>query len=307
MKIGLNIPDFTWPGGATKMGSTLAQIARTADQTGFESIWVMDHFWQIRMNGPAEHDMLEGYSALAFMAALTSRARLGTMVTGAVYRYPGVLAKTVTTLDVLSGGRAWLGIGAAWNEAESRGLGIPFPPIAERFERLEETLQICLAMWEGKRGSEKPVAGKHFQPQRPLNVPQSLSRPHPPILIGGGGEKKTLRMVAQYADACNLFPTPEVPHKLDVLRDHCKALGRNYDEIEKTAVFTFDVGQNGEKVGQVIGGLRWLASMGIQTVIGNVPGIDRIKPLEIIGEKIIPAVANLGSSLPLAGRVGQGV
>jgi F420-dependent oxidoreductase-like protein len=307
MKIGLNIPDFTWPGGATKMGSTLAQIARTADQTGFESIWVMDHFWQIRMNGPAEHDMLEGYSALAFMAALTSRARLGTMVTGAVYRYPGVLAKTVTTLDVLSGGRAWLGIGAAWNEAESRGLGIPFPPIAERFERLEETLQICLAMWEGKRGSEKPVAGKHFQPQRPLNVPQSLSRPHPPILIGGGGEKKTLRMVAQYADACNLFPTPEVPHKLDVLRDHCKALGRNYDEIEKTAVFTFDVGENGEKVGQVIGGLRWLASMGIQTVIGNVPGIDRIKPLEIIGEKIIPAVANLGSSLPLAGRVGQGV
>jgi len=307
MKIGLNIPDFTWPGGATKMGSTLAQIARTADQAGFESIWVMDHFWQIRMNGPAEHDMLEGYSALAFMAALTSRARLGTMVTGAVYRYPGVLAKTVTTLDVLSGGRAWLGIGAAWNEAESRGLGIPFPPIAERFERLEETLQICLAMWEGKRGSEKPVAGKHFQPQRPLNVPQSLSRPHPPILIGGGGEKKTLRMVAQYADACNLFPTPEVPHKLDVLRDHCKALGRNYDEIEKTAVFTFDVGENGEKVGQVIGGLRWLASMGIQTVTGNVPGIDRIKPLEIIGEKIIPAVANLGSSLPLAGRVGQGV
>jgi F420-dependent oxidoreductase-like protein len=307
MKIGLNIPDFTWPAGATKMGSTLADIARTADQTGFESIWVMDHFWQIRMNGPAEHDMLEGYSTLAFMAALTSRARLGTMVTGAVYRYPGVLAKTVTTLDVLSGGRAWLGIGAAWNEAESRGLGIPFPPIAERFERLEETLQICLAMWEGKRGSEKPIAGKHFQPQRPLNVPQSLSRPHPPILIGGGGEKKTLRMVAQYADACNLFPTPEVPHKLDVLRDHCKALGRNYDEIEKTAVFTFDVGENGEKVGQVIGGLRWLASMGIQTVIGNVPGIDRIKPLEIIGEKIIPAVANLGSSLPLPGRVGQGV
>jgi F420-dependent oxidoreductase-like protein len=293
MKIGLNIPDFTWPGGATKMGSTLAQIARTADQTGFESIWVMDHFWQIRMNGPAEHDMLEGYSALAFMAALTSRARLGTMVTGAVYRYPGVLAKTVTTLDVLSGGRAWLGIGAAWNEAESRGLGIPFPPIAERFERLEETLQICLAMWEGKRGSEKPVAGKHFQPQRPLNVPQSLSRPHPPILIGGGGEKKTLRMVAQYADACNLFPSPELPHKLDVLREHCRALGRNYDEIEKTAVFSFDVGESGERVGQVIGGLRWLAGMGIQTVIGSVPRIDRIKPLEIIGEKVIPAVASL--------------
>jgi len=307
MKIGLTIPDFSWPGGPTKLGSTMAQIARTADQAGFESIWVMDHFWQIRGNGPPEHDMLEGYSALAFMAALTSRARLGTMVTGAVYRYPGVLAKTVTTLDVLSGGRAWLGIGAAWNEAESRGLGIPFPPIAERFERLEETLQICLTMWEGKRGSEKPFPGKHYQLARPLNVPQSLSRPHPPILIGGGGERKTLRMVAQYADACNLFPSPELPHKLDVLRDHCKALGRNYDEIEKTAMFGFDVGESGEKVGEVIGGLRWLASMGIQTVIGSVPRIDRIKPLEIIGEQVIPAVATLGISLPLAGRVGEGV
>jgi len=302
MKIGLTIPDFSWPGGPTKLGSTMAQIARTADQAGFESIWVMDHFWQIRGNGPPEHDMLEGYSALAFMAALTSRARLGTMVTGAVYRYPGVLAKTVTTLDVLSGGRAWLGIGAAWNEAESRGLGIPFPPIAERFERLEETLQICLTMWEGKRGSEKPFPGKHYQLGRPLNVPQSLSRPHPPILIGGGGERKTLRMVAQYANACNLFPSPELPHKLDVLRDHCQALGRNYDEIEKTAMFGFDVGEGGEKVGQVIGGLRWLASMGIQTVIGSVPRIDRIKPLEIIGERVIPAVANLEPSAAGATR-----
>ena len=293
MKIGLTIPDFSWPGGPTKLGSTMAQIARTADQAGFESIWVMDHFWQIRGNGPPEHDMLEGYSALAFMAALTSRARLGTMVTGAVYRYPGVLAKTVTTLDVLSGGRAWLGIGAAWNEAESRGLGIPFPPIAERFERLEETLQICLTMWEGKRGSEKPFPGKHYQLGRPLNVPQSLSRPHPPILIGGGGERKTLRMVAQYANACNLFPSPELPHKLDVLRDHCQALDRNYDEIEKTAMFGFDVGESGEKVGQVIGGLRWLAGMGIQTAIGNVPKVYDTKRLEIVGEKVIPAVANV--------------
>jgi F420-dependent oxidoreductase-like protein len=293
MKLGLTIDDFTWPAGPSKLGTTLAQIARTADQAGFESIWVMDHFWQIRMNGPADHEMLEGYSALAFMAALTSRARLGTMVTGAVYRYPGVLAKTVTTLDVLSGGRAWLGIGAAWNEAESRGLGIPFPPIAERFERLEETLQICLKMWEGKRGSETPYNGKHFQLERPLNSPQSLSRPHPPILIGGMGEKKTLRMVAQYADACNFFPTPELPRKLDVLRAHCNAVGRNYDEIEKTCMFGLDVGDNGEKIGKVIGGLRWLAGMGIQTVIGSVPHVDRIKPLEIIGEKLIPAVADL--------------
>jgi F420-dependent oxidoreductase-like protein len=293
MKIGLNIPDFTWPGGPTKLGITLAQIARTADQVGFQSISVMDHFWQIGRNGPPEHDMLEGYTALAFMAGLTSRVTLGTMVTGAVYRYPGVLAKTVTALDVLSGGRAWLGIGAAWNETESRGLGIPFPPIAERFERLEETLQICLQMWEGKRGSEKPINGKHYQLERPLNVPQAVSRPRPRILIGGMGEKKTLRLVAQYADACNLFPTPELPHKLDVLREHCKAVGRNYDEIEKTAVFAFDTGENGEKVGQVIGGLKWLAGMGIQTVVGAVPRVYDVKRLELIGEKIIPAVADL--------------
>ena len=304
MKLGLTIPDFTWAAGPQQLGSTLAQIAKTADQVGFESIWVMDHFWQIRGNGPPEHEMLEGYSALAFIAALTSRARLGTMVTGVVYRYPGVLAKTITTLDVLSGGRAWLGIGAAWNEAEARGLGIPFPPIAERFERLEETLQICLAMWQGDRGSEKPLEGKHYQLQRPLNVPQSITRPHPPILIGGMGEKKTLRLVAQYANACNFFPTPQLPHKLDVLRAHCRALGRNFDEIEKTAMFNFDVGANGEKVNQVIGGLRWLAGMGIQTVIGGVPRIDRITPLEIIGEKLIPAAANLEPTLPspLAGE-----
>ncbi|HEY8738143.1 MAG TPA: LLM class F420-dependent oxidoreductase [Candidatus Dormibacteraeota bacterium] len=293
MKIGLSIADFSWPGGPTRLGSSLAQIAHTADQAGFDSIWVMDHFWQIGMIGPPERDMLEGYSALAFMAGVTSKARLGTMVTGAVYRYPGILAKTVTTLDVLSGGRAWLGIGAAWNEAESKGLGIPFPPMAERFERLEETLQICLQMWEGERGSEKPYKGKHNQLDRPLNSPQSVTRPHPPILVGGGGEKKTLRMVAQYANACNLFPTPELPHKLEVLREHCQAVGRNYDDIEKTAMFTFDVGENGEKVDKVIGGLHWLSGMGIQTVIGGVAHVDKIKPLEIMGQKVIPAVANL--------------
>jgi F420-dependent oxidoreductase-like protein len=293
MKIGLDIADFTWPVGPAKLGSTLADIARTADQAGFESIWVMDHFWQIRMNGPEHHEMLEGYSALSYIAAVTKRARLGTMVTGAIYHQPGILAKTVTTLDVLSGGRAWLGIGAAWNEAESKGLGIPFPSLKERFERLEETLQICQQMWEGKRGSEKPFRGEHYQLERPLNSPQSLTRPHPPILIGGGGEKKTLRLVAQYANACNLFPTPEIPHKLDILREHCQAIGRNYDEIEKTAVFTFDLGDNGENLGKVIGGLKWLASMGIQTVIGHVPKMYETKRVEMIGEKLIPAVADL--------------
>jgi F420-dependent oxidoreductase-like protein len=296
VKIGLDIADFTWPAGPAKLGSTLGDIARTADEAGFDSIWVMDHFWQIRMNGPEHHEMLEGYSALSYIAAVTKRAKLGTMVTGVVYHQPGILAKTVTTLDVLSGGRAWLGIGAAWNEAESRGLGIPFPAMKERFERLEETLQICQQMWEGKRGSEKPFRGEHYQLERPLNSPQSLTRPHPPILIGGGGEKKTLRLVAQYADACNLFPTPEIPRKLDILREHCKAVGRNYDDIEKTSLFTFDLGDNGENLGKVIGGLKWLAGMGIQTVIGHVPKMYETKRIEMIGEKLIPAIADLAAA-----------
>src|SRR5437016_13724069 len=290
MTIGLNIPDFTWPGGPTKLGSTLAQIARTADQVGFQSISVMDHFWQIGRNGPPEHDMLEGYTALAFMAGLTSRVTLGTMVTGAVYRYPGVLAKTVTALDVLPGGRAWLGIGAAWNEAESRGLGIPFPPIAERFERLEETLQICLQMW---RGDESPYRGRHYQLDRPLNSPQSLTRPHPPIMIGGSGEKKTLRLVARYADACNLFLGPEAPRKLDILKAHCDKQKRDYDSIEKTSMFHIDVGPKGQNVGRVIEQLTWLRKLGFTTAIGGVANVSTIEPLEIIAREVIPAIRDL--------------
>ena len=239
MKLGIQIPDFTWAGGPEQLGATLATVARTADDAGFEHIMVMDHFFQIQSVGPAEHEMLEAYTTLGFLAAHTSRARLGTLVTGVIYRYPGVLAKIITTLDVLSGGRAWLGIGAGWNEEESRGLGIPFPPVAERFEQLEEALQICLQMWAG---DESPYHGKQFHLERPLNSPQALTKPHPPIMIGGGGEKKTLRMVAKYAQACNLFGGPELGHKLDVLREHCEREGRDYDEIEKTAYYAFDVG-----------------------------------------------------------------
>src|SRR5438034_122503 len=293
MKIGLDIADFTWPAGPANLGTTLADIARTADQAGFDSIWVMDHFWQIRMNGPEHHEMLEGYSALSYIAAVTKRAKLGTMVTGVVYHQPGILAKTVTTLDVLSGGRAWLGIGAAWNEAESRGLGIPFPPIKERFERLEETLQICQQMWEGKRGSEKPFRSEHYQLERPLNSPQSLTRPHPPILIGGGGEKKTLRLVAQYADACNLFPSPDLARKLDVLRAHCDAEGRDYDEITKTCYFIFDVGEKGEKTGEVIDRLGQMAELGFEVAIGAVANVWQVTPLEVIAADVIPAIAGL--------------
>src|SRR5437588_8652543 len=223
MKLGLQIPSLTWPGGPAEIGPTLTEIARTADSAGYDSIWVMDHFFQIRGVGAAEEPMLEAYTTLGVLAAHTQHARLGTLVTGVTYRYPGILAKIVTTLDVLSGGRAWLGIGAAWNEEEHVGLGVPFPPLAERFERLEEALRICLQMWSDDDG---PFEGKHYKLARTLNSPQALTRPHPPILIGGGGERKTLRLVARYADACNLFAGPdELPHKLDVLRRHCEEVG----------------------------------------------------------------------------------
>jgi F420-dependent oxidoreductase-like protein len=288
LKLGLQIPEFTWPGGAARIGPTLAEIARVADDAGFGRIGVMDHFFQIRSLGPAENEMLEAYTTLGFVAANTKRALLETVVTGAVYRYPGVLAKIVTTLDVLTGGRAELGIGAAWNEEESRALGIPFPPVAERFERLEETLQILLRMWSG---DERAYEGKHFRLERPLNSPQSLTRPHPPIMIGGQGERKTLRLVAKYAQACNLFPTPELPRKLEVLRAHCEAEGTNYDAIEKTAMFRFDVGERGEDAGKLVGRLRWLSKMGVQTAIGSVRDVWKIAPLEVIGRDVIPAVA----------------
>ncbi|HEX9528499.1 MAG TPA: LLM class F420-dependent oxidoreductase [Streptosporangiaceae bacterium] len=289
MKIGLQIPDFTGPGGA-RLGADLATVARTADDAGFEFISVMDHFFQIGVVGPPEHDMLEAYTTLGYLAGVTSRAKLVTLVTGAVYRHPGVLAKIVTTLDVLSGGRAWLGIGAAWNEEESRGLGIPFPPVAERFERLEETLQICLQMW---RGDESPYQGRHYQLERPLNYPKAISAPHPPILIGGSGERKTLRFVARYAQACNLFPGPDLARKLDVLRAHCDAEGRDYDEIEKTCYFTFDVGEKGSSAGQVVDQLGNLAGLGFQAAIGAVANVWDVTPLEVIGSEVIPAVAAL--------------
>ena len=290
MQIGLQIPDFTTPGGPARLGADLATVARTADDAAFGFVAVMDHFFQIRAIGPPEREMLEAYTTLGYLAAATSRAKLLTVVTGAVYRHPGILAKIVTTLDVLSGGRAWLGIGAAWNEAESRGLGIPFPPVAERFERLEETLQICLQMW---RGDESPYQGQHYRLERPLNSPQALTKPHPPILIGGGGERKTLRFVARYAQACNLFPGPDLARKLDVLRAHCDAEGRDYDEITKTCYYIFDVGENGEKAAQVVDQLGGLAEMGFQAAIGAVANVWQVRPLEIIGSEVIPAVANL--------------
>jgi F420-dependent oxidoreductase-like protein len=286
MKIGLQIPDFSTPRGPERLGPELATVARTADDAGFEYIAVMDHFFQIPAVGPAEREMLEAYTTLGYLAACTSRAALLTVITGTVYREPGILAKIVTTLDVLSKGRAWLGIGAAWNEQESRGLGIPFPPVAERFERLEETLQICLQMWHG---DESPYHGKHYQLERPLNSPQSLSRPHPPIMIGGGGEKKTLRLVARYADACNVFAGRDEARKLDVLRQHCEAVGRDYDTIYKTVYYAFNTSLGAQRI---IDDLATLAGLGFDAAIGGVVNVWDVSPLEFIGSEIIPVVAD---------------
>jgi F420-dependent oxidoreductase-like protein len=256
MKLGIQVSDFTWPDAPRSIGPTFARIARDADQVGLSSLWVMDHFFQIGVNGPPEHEMLEGYAALAFAAGVTERITLGTLVTGVTYRHPGILVKTVTTLDVLSGGRAWLGIGAAWNEWEHRGLGVPFASTRERFERLEETLQIAQQMWAG---DESPFEARHYHLERPLNSPAALSTPHPRILVGGIGEKKTLRLVAQYADACNVFDMgpDKVQAKYDVIRRHCEAVGRDYDDIEKTVLSRVDFGvESDESIVDRVGRLR---------------------------------------------------
>jgi F420-dependent oxidoreductase-like protein len=287
MKVGLHIADFTWDGGPPALGPRLGEIARRAEDAGVDRISVMDHVWQIGHLGPPEHEMLEAYTALGFLAGVTSRVKLLTVVTAVVYREPGLLAKAVTTLDVVSGGRAMLGIGAAWNEEESRGLGLFFPPLAERFERLEEALRICQQMWSDDDG---PFEGKHYHLARTLNSPQALSRPHPPILIGGQGERKTLLLVARYADACNLFDTPELAHKLGVLRGHCAAEGRDYDAIEKTVQVRYDLGENGERVEQTIEHLQELSELGFTVAHGTLARVGTLRPLELMAERVIPAI-----------------
>jgi F420-dependent oxidoreductase-like protein len=293
MRIGLQIQRFDWPGGEAEIGPRLAEIGRTADEGGFASVWVMDHFFQIGVVGPPELAMLEGYTALGFLAAATRRVQLGTLVTGVIYRHPGILVKTVTTLDVLSGGRAWLGIGAAWNEQESRGLGVPFPPLKERFEQLEETLRIAHQMW---RDDRSPIEGKHYRLADPLNHPQPVARPHPPIMIGGGGEQKTLRLVAQYADACNLFArlgADALRGKLDILRRHCEELGRPYEQIQKTAIGNVHLAPGAQSPADVIALCRELGDLGFEHVIFNMPNVHELAPLETFAREIIPAVADL--------------
>ena len=291
MRLGLQIPRFTWPAGAAGIGPRLAEIGRTADEVGFASLWVMDHFFQIEHIGPPEEPMLESYTTLGYLAGVTKRLRLGTMVTGVVYRHPGILVKAVSTLDVVSGGRAYMGIGAAWFEGEAKGLGVPFPPVKERFERLEETLQIARQMWTGQVDTYN---GRHYHLSKTLNSPQPLSQPHPPILIGGGGEKKTLRLAAKYGDACNLFAgmgIDTVRHKLDVLKRHCDEVGRPYEEIERTVLGVVNIGPGGQTASQVIATCRELVGIGIQHFIFSMPNVHEVKPLEIIGREVIPAVA----------------
>ena len=283
MRLGLAVADYTWPGA---MGDTLREIAAATEDAGFDAIAVMDHVWQIPVVGEPEQEMLEAYAALGFLAACTSRIELLTLVTAAVYRAPALLAKALTTVDVLSGGRAVLGIGVGSpiNAAEAAGLGLPFPALNERFERLEETLEICHRMWSD---SEEPFAGKHYTLGRTLNSPQPVRRP--PILVGGSGER-TLRLVAKYGDACNLFVGPDLERKLATLRRICDELGRDYDEISKTVLYPLDPGADGRNIERLLSNLRWFAGLGIDTVYGPVPAAHEIKPIELLGRHVVPAV-----------------
>jgi F420-dependent oxidoreductase-like protein len=284
MELGLHIADFTWPGGPAELGPQLARVARTAEAAGITRLTVMDHVWQIGPLGPPENEMLEAYTTLGFLAANTERVLLHTLVTGVVYRQPGLVAKAVSTLDVLSGGRAGLGIGAAWNGEEAAGLGLDFPPTAERFERLEEALQICLQMWSD---SDKPFDGAHYHLDQTLNSPQPLSRPRPKLMIGGTGERKTLRLVAKYADACNIFGSPEAAHKLVVLQEHCGREGRDYDQIEKTTTITVAPGSEPDVV---LAELQGLHDLGFTVAYVMVPGLP-LEAIDLLGTAVIPEIA----------------
>jgi F420-dependent oxidoreductase-like protein len=291
MKIGLQVPRFTWPGGPTDISRMLTEIATVAETAGFFSLWVMDHYFQIQGMGPPTDDMLEGYCTLSYLAARTRQVKLGTLASGVIYRYPGILVKTATTLDVLSGGRAYFCVGAAWFEGEAKGLGVPFPPMRDRFEMLEELLQIAKQMWSGQ---ERPYRGKHYQLERTLCRPAPLSLPHPPIMVAGSGEKKTLRLVAQYADSCNIYGTIEVVQaKLAVLRQHCDAIGRDFSTIEITTLGTAELAPGHMSHNDVIAHCEALAGIGVHHAIFNVPNVHEIRPLEAFGRHIIPAVAGL--------------
>jgi F420-dependent oxidoreductase-like protein len=285
MELGFHIADFTWNHPAAELGPTLGRVAVAAEAAGVGRLTVVDHLWQVAAYGTAEEPMLEAYTTLGYLAAVTQRVRLHALVTSAVYRDPGLLAKMISTLDVLSGGRAGLGIGAAWYEAEAVGLGLLFPPLAERFERLEETLQICRQMWSG---TEQPYQGQHYQLGRTLNVPLPLSGPEPFLMVGGSGERKTLRLVAQYATACNLFFRPDSARKLDVLRSHCDAVGRDYERIEKTTTIALDASSDRS---QLLGLLSQARDTGFTTAYLYARNPSPLAVVDLLAE-VIPEISH---------------
>ncbi|MFE2993456.1 LLM class flavin-dependent oxidoreductase [Nocardia sp. NPDC059246] len=303
MELGLHLTNFAMDTPSELIGPCLAEVVRTAEESGFSVIAVGDHLWQSPWLGRVEQNVLEAYSTLSFIAAHTSRVELTALVSGVHYRHPAMLGKLVTTLDVLSGGRAWLGIGAGTSTGDVEGYGLPFPPLRDRYEMLDEALRICLAMWTDERGASESVLGKHFQVERPLNAPQAVRnspqgayRPHPPILIGGDGERRTLPLVARYADVASLRPGPDLPAKIALLDRMCVEIGRDPREIRKSCAFAFDPGPGGGGVGQVLGQLKWLADMGIDLVIGRVTGVDDLTALEVLGREVIPAAAEFGAT-----------
>jgi F420-dependent oxidoreductase-like protein len=294
MNIGLQIPSFKYPGGTAAIRPKLKEIVTTAEEAGFHSLWVMDHYYQIKglfgeaYTGP----MLESYTTLGYFAGLTEKTYLGVLVTGVIYRHPSVLMKMVNTLDILSGGRAYLGIGAAWYEDEAKGYGIPYPSTSERFEYLEDNLKLAKALWDS---DETSFEGQHFSAPAITNNPRPLSNPHPRIMIGGTGPKKTLRMVAQYADACNIgdwVGTENMQKALDTLKEHCKTLGRDYDTVEKTTLGTVHLSGD-DTVDSVVNRIKELSRMGFTHAIFNMPDVYKITPLETFAKEIIPAVAKL--------------
>jgi F420-dependent oxidoreductase-like protein len=283
-EFGVQIPWFSWEGAPGNQRTVLGDIAKTAEDAGFSSLWVMDHFFQLPMIGDATLDMHESYTTLGFFAGITEKITLGALVTGVTYRHPAVLVKAATTLDVLSGGRAWFAIGAAWFEREHLGLGVAFPPVKERFERLEEALQIAKQMWSPDDG---PYKGEHYTLEETICSPQPIQKPHPPIMVGGSGEKKTLRLVAKYADACNITGITGAPdlvrQKFDVLKRHCDDVGRDYDDIQKTCLLTAFPGMD------LAGEAKSLIDLGASHLIYNMPAIDTLEPVRMIGKEVVSA------------------
>ena len=298
MQIGLHVPVFAWPGGPEALADQLATVARAAEQAGFGQITVMDHFFSLAPEEGYRLPMLEAYTALGFIAGVTSSIRLGVQVTGVTYRHPGILIKCMTTLNVLSKGRAFFGIGAAWFEKEHHAFGVEFPPLKERFERLEETLQLA---HQAFKGDASPFRGKYYQLEEPLLSPMPVTKPRPRIQVGGSGERKTLKLVAKYADACHInAPDPEAAqHKLDVLREHCQTVGRNFDEIEIIGGLRTNIAQDGSNVDDVTRGIAGLGETGFDMVTMALPDVYNLKAIELLGERVIPKVASINARQPV--------